>query len=353
MKNRKIVQIIVVYMMIIFVLGTFNEVSFGVQKIKIKPNKNRLEVVPKSNSNPTIIKSQNSKQTQKKVNKVINNNQIPASTEVNKSAEVRKAKVTNVNSSLRIRKDADLASAVMGAAINGQVVDIIGEQGDWYKIKYNNGSGSGYGSGYGIGYVSKQYLTVIGDKQPASEVVSKTENLEEVVPENVTTPSAIDNNIGSVEFQNVFNVMQQQVGTPYIYGGSGEIITTALMDTFKNKYPKYAVSGDYDISQDYFDKDYRAFDCSGFMQWGFKQVGVVIGRSTKDQINNGVETLLNSIKPGDLLFYSDLSHVGMYIGNDKWIEAPNPRSVVRIVNIPWNKISRARRVLVEVAQGSN
>ena len=35
----------------------------------------------------------------------------------------------------------------------------------------------------------------------------------------------------------------------------------------------------------------------------------------------------------------------MYIGNGQWIEAPNKNADVRIVNVPWSKIGRARRVL--------
>ena len=52
-----------------------------------------------------------------------------------------------------------------------------------------------------------------------------------------------------------------------------------------------------------------------------------------------------NVKPGDLLFYSNLEHVGMYVGNDMCIEAPNSSSNVRIVNVPWSKIGRARRII--------
>ena len=87
------------------------------------------------------------------------------------------------------------------------------------------------------------------------------------------------------------------------------------------------------------------FDCSGLMQWGFKQGGVSIGRTTYDQARNGVGVSVKNAQPGDLLLYSDKSHVGMYIGNGQWIESPNSRSVVRITNVPWSKIGIARRVL--------
>lgn len=87
------------------------------------------------------------------------------------------------------------------------------------------------------------------------------------------------------------------------------------------------------------------FDCSGFMQWGFKKANINIGRTTYNQINSGVEVSINNIQPGDLLFYNDLGHVGMYVGDGQWIEAPNSGKTIRITNVPWNVVTRARRVL--------
>ena len=54
---------------------------------------------------------------------------------------------------------------------------------------------------------------------------------------------------------------------------------------------------------------------------------------------------INNIQPGDLLFYNDLGHVGMYVGDGQWIEAPNSGKTIRITNVPWNVVTRARRVL--------
>ena len=44
------------------------------------------------------------------------------------------------------------------------------------------------------------------------------------------------------------------------------------------------------------------FDCSGFMQWGFKKANINIGRTTYDQIKSGVEVSLDSVQPG--IYYS-------------------------------------------------
>jgi len=100
-----------------------------------------------------------------------------------------------------------------------------------------------------------------------------------------------------------------------------------------------------DALEQYVDSGLRAFDCSGLMQWAFAKANINIGRSTYDQINAGVEVSINNIQPGDLLFYSNLGHVGMYIGNGQWIESPNTGKTVRITDVRWDSATRARRVL--------
>ena len=225
----------------------------------------------------------------------------------------QKGQVINVSTNLRIRAEASATSTVLGYLINGQEVTIKGKSGDWYKIGYN-----------GIeGYVSNSYIKIIDG----------------------STGGTTENKPTSSVYDNVINAMKAHIGSPYVWGGSGEYLTTSLLDLLKKRYPYQTANGAYVRAASYADKGYRAFDCSGLMQWGFRQAGVSIGRSTWDQIGNGVEVSLNKVQPGDLLFYSSLEHVGMYIGNGQWIEAPNKKADVRITNVPWGSIGRARRVI--------
>jgi hypothetical protein len=88
----------------------------------------------------------------------------------------------------------------------------------------------------------------------------------------------------------------------------------------------------------------NAWDCSSLMQAAYKKAGVNLPRVTYDQIKKGVEVPMDEIKPGDLVFYKDLSHVGMYTGSGKVLEAANPgRGVVE--GPMYSKFKRARRVL--------
>lgn len=216
--------------------------------------------------------------------------------------------VINITSNLRVRSSASTNSSIIGYLLNGQRVNITGETGNWYKINFNGTTG----------YVSSEFIKII----------------------DVNTDSN-----PSATFEQVLNVMKAHIGSPYVWGGGGEYLTSSLLNTLKSRYPSETGRGMYARAEQYVDKGYRAFDCSGLMQWGFNQVGISLGRSTWDQIGNGREVSVNDAKPGDLLFYSNLQHVGMYIGNGQWIEAPNQNADVRIVDVPWSKIGRARRVI--------
>jgi peptidoglycan hydrolase CwlO-like protein len=63
----------------------------------------------------------------------------------------------------------------------------------------------------------------------------------------------------------------------------------------------------------------------------WKAAGVSIPRTTGEQVNFGTRITQDELRPGDLIFfYSDASHVGMYIGNGEMIHAPHTGTVVKI-----------------------
>jgi probable enterotoxin B len=224
----------------------------------------------------------------------------------------KRGQVINITSNLRVRTSTDTNSIVLGYLLNGQTVDVTGKIGDWIRINYNGKTG----------YINSQYIKFIED------------NTSENVQASSTTA-----------FNNILNAMKVHLGSPYVWGGSGELLTKGYLNNLKQIYAEKTLNGMFTRAETYVDKGYKAFDCSGLMQWGFKQAGITIGRGTYNQIENGVEVSLDSLKPGDLLFGTNLQHVGMYLGNNQWIEAPNQTANIRIVTVPWSKIVRARRIL--------
>jgi cell wall-associated NlpC family hydrolase len=95
------------------------------------------------------------------------------------------------------------------------------------------------------------------------------------------------------------------------------------------------------------------FDCSGFVQFVFRQAtGVILPRSSFDQVHQGVSVTQDELQPGDLVFFNTMrarfSHVGIYIGENRFIHAPSRGKTVEIVDITnsyWQKrYNGARRL---------
>lgn len=87
------------------------------------------------------------------------------------------------------------------------------------------------------------------------------------------------------------------------------------------------------------------FDCSGLTMWAYKQVGISLPHFTGDQWNAGRHVSRSELRPGDLVFfYSDLHHMGMYVGGGNMIHAPHTGDVVRIAPLDGRPYAGAVRV---------
>ena len=78
----------------------------------------------------------------------------------------------------------------------------------------------------------------------------------------------------------------------------------------------------------------NTFDCSGLTQYCHKKLGINIPRTSLAQSKSGKLVSKSNLQVGDLIFWKTTSapvgHVGMYIGNNQFIHAPNSKSVVKI-----------------------
>lgn len=93
------------------------------------------------------------------------------------------------------------------------------------------------------------------------------------------------------------------------------------------------------------------FDCSGFVQWLYGQKGIQLPRTTYQQFKVGKAVNVNSLKPGDIVFFEPSAqgpgHEGLYIGNGQFIQAPHTGDVVKISKLSdyMNIYVGARRIL--------
>ena len=88
------------------------------------------------------------------------------------------------------------------------------------------------------------------------------------------------------------------------------------------------------------------FDCSGFVRYVYAYFGVKLGNSTYEQIKQGKIISREDLQPGDLVFFGTGSpyHVGMYIGNNRYIHAPKTGDVVKESALTRSDYLSARRV---------
>lgn len=85
------------------------------------------------------------------------------------------------------------------------------------------------------------------------------------------------------------------------------------------------------------------FDCSGLMQWAYKQAGLSLPRSSRQQATFGAPVQKSQLQPGDLVFYySPVSHVGMYVGNGMMVHAPTSGDVVKVSPLQNNYVGARR-----------
>lgn len=72
------------------------------------------------------------------------------------------------------------------------------------------------------------------------------------------------------------------------------------------------------------------FDCSGLVRYVYGHFGISLPHSSFAQFDRGLRITRWALRPGDLVFFDGLGHVGMYIGNGRFIHAPHSGTRVRI-----------------------
>ena len=98
------------------------------------------------------------------------------------------------------------------------------------------------------------------------------------------------------QYGGVVGVAMQYLGTPYVWGGASP----------------------------------GGFDCSGFVQYVYAQVGVSLPHNAASQYGYGTPVPISDLQAGDLVFFDGLGHVGIYIGGGQFIHAPHTGDVVKI-----------------------
>lgn len=201
---------------------------------------------------------------------------------------------------INFRKEPNTDSEVLKVFAQNAKVTILEEQGEWYKIEHKDE----------VGYVLKTYVSEKKVEVTSRSATSRTETTESEEDNNTSaeedkqTSSNTNNNsttTTSNKGQEIADFAKQYVGYRYVYGGST---------------PK------------------GGFDCSGLTMYVYKQFGINLPHSATAQSKIGTKVEKSNIQPGDLVFFSDyrtykgIGHVGIYIGDNKFVHASTEKTGV-------------------------
>ncbi len=207
---------------------------------------------------------------------------------------------TVTTSVLNVRSSADQSSDLITKIEKGDRVTVLLKSGNWYKVKLSDGT---------IGWVSADYLTV----------GSSTSRGDDVRSEDNTAANTQDSQETSDLRQRMVEYSKQFLGCNYNYGGSSP----------------------------------SGFDCSGFTSFIYRHFGIELEHSSSGQSTQGTGILKANLKPGDLVFFDtgrgSIGHVGMYIGDGKFIHAATESKGVIISSLYESYYTRtyvkARRII--------
>ncbi len=282
--------------------------------------------------------------------------------------EGKTGKITGSN--INVRAAANTSGKIVGKLNTGETVSVLKEEGNWYAISYQ-----------GItAYISRDFVK-IEEKEIETKVAGYVEINENVVPQAGVSYLYVNAYTG-LNFRNAPNTSSQVLSklsfktkVEMIEDGKewckvkledGTVgylskiflveniddIHYSSLDEMRQKVVEYAkrylgtryVYGGMNFA--------TGVDCSGFTSLVMKNFGITLNRSSKDQVLNGVAISKSELLPADLLFFSTgtvISHVGIYIGENKMIHASTPQTGVIIsdLNSDYNlrTYRSARRVI--------
>ncbi len=196
---------------------------------------------------------------------------------------------------VNMRSGPSTAYSAVGKSNEGDLAYIIGINKQWYKVIWNDT----------ICYIRSDYLTLIeapyenkaSSKSPLFFRKGSSTGTAVSASALKNSPNYIAGNSTS-KADAIISTAKKYIGVPYLWAGT-------------------TPSG---------------FDCSGYVQYVFKAHGISLNRTAATQYKHGTYVSKSNLMPGDLVFFQNtykagISHVGIYIGDGKFIHSSSSKGV--------------------------
>lgn len=280
-------------------IGNWIEISITQKKGWILKNAIEIIETPIQNTETTEIEEETT--VDNTTNEISEEN-----TQDNTSVDSTTPSITKgyVNAeTVNVRQGPSTDSKRLGFLDLNDEVEILAEEGDWYKINTKE---------YGECYITKR---LISPTKVASrgEDTQRTDTVSDEKNEELTSVLNNSTNLGN----EIVSFANQYLGYSYVSGGK---------------------------------KPETGFDCSGFTRYVYYNFGISLGATAASQANNsGTQLTREDLQPGDLILFQDdaktkIGHCGIYIGDNTFIHAANPKRGVVIDKLDGNSYYSPRYV---------
>lgn len=237
---------------------------------------------------------------------------------------------------VNLRKESNVESEIIKELEIGSSIKVIEVEGNWMKVK----------KGEDEGYIRSLYVS-----EEAPVIEEEVEEVEPVVSNNTTAQSSNNNRVSSrnndVQSKKTSKkpVQQTQNKDSYNKPASSTSKVQAAINLAYSKIGSTYVWGA---------EGPNSFDCSGFTSYVFRNAaGVSIPRTSSAQSGFGKTISKENLQPGDLVFFNTsgygVSHVGIYVGGGNMVHAPSSGKSVTTSSINSSyyssKFVTAKRVL--------
>jgi len=217
---------------------------------------------------------------------------------VKQASSTSSSKSTINANDVNLRKSASTDALVLRTFKKGTSVDVLSSSGNWCKVRTSDGT---------VGWVFRDFVNAAASSAKTTTTTANktTSRGTEAVRQESSNDGKEETTSSSVSStrQNLIAYAKKFLGVRYVYGGTSP----------------------------------KGFDCSGFVYYTYSNFGIKLERVAADQARQGTKVSKANLLPGDLVFFDTnggknyINHVGIYIGDGKFIHASSGSNARKVV----------------------